>query len=183
MIVNGGQLGYFMTLYAPRMLDKLTATMPHLAPIDQLGLLRDNLALANSGYQPLGPALDLLAALPQDANPVVANSAVDQWRDLYDQLEDKNDKAALAALVRQKWIGRLQSLGFDPRKGETLVDTSLRAELISTLGKMGDPTVLAEARSRFAKLSTDRHALDGPLKTTWLRVVARNATLSDWETI
>jgi aminopeptidase N len=103
------------------------------------------------------------------------------WRGLYDQLQRDADTAALAAELRKLWLPRLQSLGFDPRADEALVDTNLRATLIATLGKMGDATVLAEARGRFAKLASDPRALDGPLKTTWLNIVARNASPADWD--
>ncbi|MBO0749874.1 MAG: M1 family metallopeptidase, partial [Porphyrobacter sp.] len=181
VIVNGGQLGYFRTLYSPTMLAKLQAAMPTLQPIDQLGLTRDNLALASAGYQPGGPAFDLLAAIPGNANPVVAQSAVGMWGGLYDQLESDGDKAALAAELRKLWLPRLQALGYDPRAGEPLVDTDLRSELVATLGRMGDATVLEQAHTRFARLASDPHALDGPLKTTWLNIVATNATAADWQ--
>nr|WP_166178321.1 M1 family metallopeptidase [Altererythrobacter segetis] len=181
VIVNGGQLGYFRTLYSPAMLAKLQAAMPQLQPIDQLGLVRDNLALASAGYQPGAPAIDLLAAIPADANPVVAQSTVSMWGGLYDQLQTDGDRAALAATVRRLWLPRLQALGFDPRPDEQLVDATLRAELISVFGKMGDPSVVEQARSRFAKLASDSRALDGPLKTTWLNIAAKNASPADWQ--
>ncbi|MGZ3249951.1 MAG: M1 family metallopeptidase [Croceibacterium sp.] len=181
VIVNGGQLGYFRTVYSPAMLQKLQAAMPQLKPIDQLGLVRDNLALAGAGYQPGAPAFDLLAAIPADANPVVAQSAVSMWSGLYDQLRADPDKAALAGELRKLWLPRLQALGFDPRADEPLVDANLRAELISALGKMGDASVVGQARSRFAKLASDPHALDGPLKTTWLNIAATNASPADWQ--
>jgi len=181
VIVNGGQLGYFRTLYAPEMLQKLQAAMPRLKPIDQLGLVRDNVALAGAGYQPGAPAFDLLAAIPGDANPVVAQSTVNIWGGLYDLLQAGKDKAALAGQLRRLWLPRLQALGFDPRAGEPLVDANLRAELIATLGKMGDASVVEQARGRFAKLASDPHALDGPLKTTWLNIAAKNASAADWQ--
>jgi aminopeptidase N len=181
VIVNGGQLGYFRTLYTPDMLTKLTAAMPTLKPIDQLGLLRDNLALAAADYQPGAPAFDLLAAVPGNANPVVAQTAVALWGGLYEQMKDPADKAALAAEMRKLWLPRLQALGYEPRANEPVVDTNLRSTLIANLGAMGDSTVLEQARSRFAKLADNPRALDGPLKSTWLNIVARNATAADWQ--
>ena len=46
---------------------------------------------------------------------------------------------------------------------------------------MDEPTVAAEARRRFALLQDDPRALDGPLKTTWLAIAARNASASEWD--
>jgi aminopeptidase N len=181
VIVNGGQLGYFRTLYSPAMLQQLTAALPRLQPIDQIGLVRDNISLATAGYEPGAPAFDLLAAIPANANARVARNAIDRWSGLYGLLRSDPDKAAFAAEVRKLWLPRLQALGYDPRANEPLVDTNLRSALISALGGMGDATVLDQARSRFARLRTDPHALDGPLKTTWLNIVARNATPADWQ--
>jgi aminopeptidase N len=181
-VVNGGQLGYFRTLYTPAMIADLARALPTLDPIDQIGLVRDNFALAEAGYQPAGLALDLLAALPQDANPIVAQGAVARWGAVHG-LAKETGQTRIAELTRQAWLPRLRQLGFDPRPGESLVDTDLRGDLLTVLGNMGDPTVVAEARRRFAALKTDPKSLDGPLKTTWLAIVARNATAAEWDAI
>ena len=180
VVVNGGQLGYFRTIYAPHMAEALVDVLPSFEPIDQLGLVRDNFALAEGGYQPAGVALDLLTALRSDANPVVASGAVERWASVHGYAHE-SDRAAIAALAGEELLPRLDQLGFDFRPDESLVDTDLRAALIRALGNMGDPTVTAEARRRFAALGSDPQALDGPLKTTWLSIIARNASSAEWE--
>lgn len=181
VVVNGGQLGYFRTLYTPAMNTANAQAMPRLAPIDQTGLLRDSFSLSQAGYQPLAPAMELLVAIPADANPIVASSAVNRWTAMYNVLADDGQKAKLASHARTRWLPRLQALGFDPRAGEPLVDANLRAALIGALGDMGEATVVEQARARFARLATDPRAMDGPLKTTWLNIAARNATPADWD--
>lgn len=180
VVVNGGQLGYFRTLYSVPMIAQLVAALPALAPIDQIGLVSDNYALSLAGYQDAKPALDLLAAVPGDANPVVATDAIDRWGALHGLAADP-DKARIAPLARTHWLARLEQLGFDPKPDESLADTDLRGHLLGTFGDMGDPTVVAEARRRFAALAADPRSLDGPLKTTWLAIVARNATPAEWD--
>jgi len=180
VIVNTGQLGYFRTLYSPEMTSALVQAIPQAEPIDQLGLVRDNWSLAQGGYQPARIALDMLAAVPADANPVVAEGAVGQWAAIHALLEDEAQQAALLALVSETWLPRLQRLGFEPRPGDSVPDANLRAELIAALGMMGEPTVAQAARERFGRLATDPQALDGPLKTTWLEVAGRNASPSEW---
>ena len=180
VVVNGGQLGYFRTLYSPAMSAQLTQALPTLAPIDQLGLLRDSYSLAEADYQPLAPALAMLMAVPGDANAVVAQGAVARWVALYG-VASEGDRAKIAALTRDRWLPRLQELGFEPKASDTLTDANLRSDLITALGNMGDETVAGEARHRFAALASDPRAMDGPLKTTWLGIIARNATLTEWE--
>ena len=181
VLVNAGQLGYYRTLYPAAMLTALRGEMPRLAPIDQLGLLRDQLALARAGYQDMGPALDLLAAVPGDANPLVAETAIGSWTDLYSLLEDDAaSQARVAKLATAAWRPRLDSLGDTPRSGDEVPQENLRASLLGALGEMRDPAVLAQATRRFDALATDPAALDGPLKTTWLSIVAANATDAQW---
>ncbi len=49
----------------------ISANYAKLAPIDQLGLMEDSLALGFAGSQPASETLDLVKATPSDANPVV----------------------------------------------------------------------------------------------------------------
>lgn len=184
VVVNGGQLGYFRTLYPADTLAGLTRALPRLAPIDQLGLVKDNLALSRAGYQAMAPALDLLAAVPARGDATVAAGAVEEFGRVHASLAgDATAQTRLAALVSKRWQPRMAALGFEPRPRETLPQAELRSTLIATLGKLGDRTVTAEARRRFGLLASDPRALDGPLKTTWLRIVAANATRADWDAL
>ncbi|MBA4353281.1 MAG: aminopeptidase, partial [Novosphingobium sp.] len=184
VVINAGQLGYYRSLYTPKMLSALTAAMPKLQPVDQMGLIQDNLALSTSGYQPYAPAFDLLAAVPGNGNPVVAMSAFGRYVGAWRTLEaDPAAQKKLAAKVAANYKPRLMALGFEPKAGEGLSDADLRSSLIGGFGTMGDADVVAEARRRFAALSANPKALDGPLKTTWLNIVARNATKADWDAI
>ena len=184
VVVNGGQLGYFRTLYPAPALAGLTRALPRLAPIDQLGLVKDNLALSRASYQTMAPALDLLLAVPAKGDATVAAGAVEEWGKVYDSLAaSPAEQAKLGKLIARQWRPRLTALGFEPRAGETLPQAQLRAGLIAMLGKQGDPAVATEARRRFASLATNPRVLDGPLKTAWLRIVAANATRAEWDAL
>ncbi len=182
VVINAGQLGYYRSLYTAAGLSDLVKALPKMAPIDQRGLVADQMELGFAGYQPLAGTLDLLAAVPADASPRVANEAVARFAGLYDRLSgDAPAQAKLAARTVALWKSRLDALGYDPRPDETLPDADLRATLVSVFGRMGDPGVVAEAHRRFAALDHDPHALDGPLKQNWLDIVAHNATAADWD--
>jgi len=182
VLVNAGQLGYFRTLYSDELSARQLAGLPDLAPIDQLGTIRNAFALARADYQPLAPALDLLAAVPGDANPVVAGFAAGRWAEWYGVLGDSGavEQAELAGMAQARFGPRLAALGFEPIAGEPVVNANLRAELIDALGRMGDEAVAAEARRRFARLADDPRALDGPLKTTWLAIASAEAGETEW---
>ncbi len=182
VVINAGQLGYYRSLYTPEGLAELTGALPRLAPIDQRGLIADQLELAYAGYQPLARPLDLLVALPADANPRVVQEAVNRFDGLYTRLAgDRAGQKALAARAIALWQPRLAALGYDPRASDSLPDAGLRATLVAALGHMGEPGVVAEAHRRFAALGRHPHALDGGLKQVWLEIVARDATVAEWE--
>src|SRR5690606_7853050 len=104
----------------------LVAGLPGFAPIDQLGLVRDNISLWRGDYEDAKPALDLLAAVPQDADAFVADDVVGQWGAVYRILDDEGDKARLADLTRSLRSKRLDALGFEPRANESVKDSNLR---------------------------------------------------------
>jgi aminopeptidase N len=184
LLVNAGQTGYFRTLYQPAQAQALAGAFTTLSTVDQLGLLTDQLALSNASYQPMAVGLDFLGAVRTDAHPKLVQESVRRWGDLYDDLDgDAAAQAAIAARVQRLYGPRLEQLGFAPRAGEPAMDALLRPTLISTLGKLKDPRVLAEAARLFAAWQGNSNAIPGSLKETWLGVVARNADEATWNAI
>jgi aminopeptidase N len=180
LVVNSGQTGYYRTLYAPALLDRLTAEYGRLKPIDQIGLLADTWGLGLAGYQPASKALDLLDAMPGDARSALTSRAatiLGQIYDLYDG--DPAHQAMVARYASARLSPVLARIGWAPRAGETPTAPVLRAELIAALGAMGDPGVVAEANRRFA--AGDPLATAGPLRGTILSVVAQNIDSAGWE--
>jgi aminopeptidase N len=132
----------------------------------------------------MATGLDILAAVPGDGNAKVVQEAVASWSGLYDAMEgNAAAQAGIAARVTRLYGPRLQQLGFAPRAGENPTEALLRPTLITTLGKMGDASVRAEAQRLFAAWQQDPNAIPGSLKDTWLRAIARNADAATWEAI
>jgi aminopeptidase N len=181
-VVNAGQSGYYRTLYTPAMLSALAKDFGTLKPIDQLGLINDNFALAYGDYQTIGGPLALLGAIPADASPKVLSEAADRIGGFHEMFSKEPTNAANASAYATTHYGPiLKRLGFTPRAGEPALDALLRAKLIGQLGTMDDATVTAEAKRLFAALQRDPAALDGPLKSVWLGLIARNADKAGWD--
>jgi aminopeptidase N len=180
LIVNAGQTGYYRTLYQPAQLAALTRSFARLTAVDQYGLLNDAMALSRTGYQPVAPALDMLAAVPTDANRKVAASALGKWLGLYEMYDgDAPAQALVAAQIERRFAPLLARIGMSPRAGEPVLDATLRPQLIAVLGHIGDRTVLAEARRLFASPQT----IPGALRSAWLGVVAYRADPATWDTL
>ena len=180
LVVNSGQAGYYRTLYTPALLDRLTAGFGRLRPIDQIGLLADAWGLSMAGYQSPAEALDLLAAMPANANPQLYGRAariLEALHGLYDG--DARRQAMVTSFAAAKLGPALARIGWTARPGETSNVTVLRADLIKTLGDMGDPAVVAEANRRYA--ANDASVASGPLRTTILGIVAANIDGAGWD--
>ncbi|HEX8380035.1 MAG TPA: M1 family metallopeptidase, partial [Allosphingosinicella sp.] len=180
VVVNSGQTGYYRTLYAPALLDRLTAGFSRLKPIDQIGLLADNWGLGLAGYQSAAEALDMVDAVPADANPQVwarAAAILGSVHNLYEA--DPARRAMVERYASRKLSPVLARIGWAPKAGEAPTVPVLRADLIRTLGEMGDAAVVGEANRRLA--AGDPLATGGPLRSTILAVTARNVDPAGWE--
>jgi aminopeptidase N len=107
------------------------------------------------GEEPISNYLRLTAALPASADAVV-------WRDQARTLAGIEGyygagpgKAAFRAWVQGLLAPVLKRVGFDSRSGEPAPDAVLRETLLLALSQVGDPTVSAEARRRFAAAASD----------------------------
>ena len=181
VLVNAGQSGYYRVQYTAEMMSALKDAFAKLEPIDQLGLLNDSQGLAYGGYQPVRIALDLVDAVPATASQRVTEDNVSTFRYLYG-LYDKDParQAKLGALATARFGPALDKLDMKQDVSDSTLDANLRSALISTLGYMGDAKVVGEARRLFNALDSNPAALDGPLRTTWLGVVAQNADQAAW---
>ncbi len=181
-VINAGQTGYYRSLYPAANVEALAKGFTRLSSIDQTGLLADNYQLGLGGYQPIGLALDLIDAVPANASPAVLAEVPGYLGSAYDMLEgDAAAQARVGAYATAKLGPVLSRIGFDAKAGEGPQVPVLRSALVSTLGDMGDKTVVAEANRRFAALESDPTALDGPLRNVWLGIIAKNADQATWD--
>jgi aminopeptidase N len=184
LLINPGQTGYFRTLYRPDQRVALAQGFGSLQPVDQYGVMDEQLSLAEAGYQPMGAALDILAKVGADADPGVIGAALSNWGALYRTLNrNKPAQRQLRDRAIRTFEPRLKQLGLTPSAGESARDSILRQRLIVTLGTFDDPLVLSEAKRLSIALRTNPSALSGPLKQSWLQIISSNASASDWDTL
>ena len=183
-VVNLGQAGYYRSLYPADNVSALAKDFTKLASIDQKGLLADNWQLGLGGYQPMSRALDLVDAVPATASTAILTALPDYLAAAYEMFDGEAvNQQRLLGYASAKLTPMLTGIGMDGKDGEGAQVALLRQSLISTLGDMGDPAVVAEAKKRFDALLTNPAAMDGPMKFVWLRIVAKNADQATWDKI
>ena len=179
VVVNAGQTGYFRTLYSPADFARLGSGFNALAPIDQLGIITDSWALGFAGQQPASDALALVKRLPVDADPQIWGTAATLVWSLDDYYRgDAPRQAAYRKFARALLAPVLQRIGWSARADEAPTVTILRTRLITVLGAIGEPGVVAEARRRFA---AGGDQMPAEIRRSVLGAVARNADAATWD--
>ena len=180
-IVNAGQVGYFRTAYAPALWASIAPTFDALPAADQLGLVHDSFALGLAGMVPPDDFLDLALRARPDAEPLVWSAIEDKLSRLDYYYEELPGQAAFRVFARKRLNAVLERLTWNVRPGEPDNDAVLRGVVLSALGQLADPPVIAEARRRFAALLADPETLKGSNRQNVLDIVAKQADAATWE--
>lgn len=178
-LLNAGRSGFFRVLYDARNFRTLTQRFSTLDSSDQLGLLLDYWSFGRSGDAPFTNYLDLVNALPADADPIIVADTAASMAALADYAEGRPSEAQVKAYAVRTLRPYLERLGWTPRDGEGANVANTRAGLITTLGGLGDETVIAEARRRVRS----GEAIPASIRTAVLGVYAKYATEADYDAL
>jgi aminopeptidase N len=152
--------------------------MAALPAADQLGLMNDTLALGLAGYIRATNILELVKALPLDADPIVWQGAIGVLHNLDLYFASGTDKVAYRRFALWLLHPLADRLGLSGRSGEGSDVEILRASLRRTLGEFGDPAVVAWATRSLR--DPDGSAAD---RRTALDVVASQADLPTFNSL
>jgi len=140
-------------------------------------------ALAVPGYRPSGGeriTLELASRAQPGMHELVLRSVSQQLEAIDDYYEGRPTRAAFRTFARSRLAPIAAALGWDAKAGEKDNVALLRAHVLTTLGEMGEPSVVAEARRRFAAYLANPATLAGSQRTTVLNIVAANADAATW---
>jgi len=181
-LLNAGQTGFFRVHYANADFQRLRRNFTRLEDADQLGLMLDYWAFGRSGDAPLTDYLDLVEAMPNEANPIVVMDAATSLGAIAGYARGRSSEAAVRAYGMRVLQPYLARWGWTPRDGEHANIALVRPVLISTLGALGDEAVIAEARRRAAAAAAgDASALHSTVRNAVLGLIAARATEAEYE--
>ena len=182
VVVNAGQKGYYRTLYAPQQFRALRDGYARLPVVDQLGVMLDASALAQTGLQPEADLLDLADQVPLDASPDLWQLVAGVLGGIDEMFKGQPERqAAFRKYALSRLSPKFEQLGWESREGDSSTVKDLRTSLIGTLSGMGDAKVVAEARRRFAAAASDPAAMPPDLRNTVLDIVAYNTDAATWD--
>lgn len=178
-VLNAGQTGFFRVLYDQQNFARLQQNFRALDTNDQLGILLDYWAFGRSGDAPFTNYLDLTTQIPADTDPVIAQDTVDSMTALAAYAEGRPSEEAVKTYARNAIRPFFARVGWDPKPNEPANDSVLREALINALGQLGDPEIIAGARSRFRALAR----VPASTRDAVIHVFAYNATPQDYDAL
>lgn len=172
---NAGYFGYYRTVYEPALFQGLRQQLTNLPGADQLDLLDDTWALVQSGRAPSSDYLDLAQSLKGDKKRAIVGQVMAVFGYLDGLEQGSTNRIALRDYARRWLRPEMTRLGWTPKAGDSPDDLLLRANVILTLGNLGDPAIISEARALYAKFLANPHSLPADLRSPVLSIVGRYA--------
>ncbi len=180
--INVGNTGFYRASYSPPLAQALADNFAALKEDDRVNLLGDAWALTDAGRGDVARFLDLVARLdPGETSLAIWEQVLDAFGRLESLQRGTPGAAASARWWQERLRGPLARLGWEDRPGEPTTDSVLRAQLITALGRAGDPDVIAEARRRFARFVAEPASLPANLRSPVCQIVGWYADAATWE--
>jgi aminopeptidase N len=181
--INLGEDGYYRTQYDAASLQALRPIFAKLSAADRANLLGDQFALFVADRSTLAEYLDLLPAMKTETNIAVWQDTLSHLGRLDRTLEGTKQEAAFDTYAIGLIKPEFARLGWDAKPGETFLNSLLRPDLISALGRANDPDIIAEANKRFATFLKDPASLPPALRAPVLDIVGHHADQATYDTL
>jgi puromycin-sensitive aminopeptidase len=183
-LVNAGGSGFYRVAYPTAVVERLSAILPELEPLERYNLVSDSWAAALAGQAPVTNVLRLARALSRsgERDPSVWSVVIGALG-LLDRVVPDADRPVLQEAVRSLLGPIADQVGWDPRDDDGERTPSLRASVLRTLGTIGaDQAIRDEAGRRFdAARSGGDAALHPDTESAVLEIVATTGGLSEYE--
>jgi puromycin-sensitive aminopeptidase len=182
-LVNAGGSGFYRVAYPTAVVERLSAILPELEPLERYNLVSDSWAAALAGQAPVTNVLRLARALSRsgERDPSVWSVVIGALG-LLDRVVPDADRGVLQEAVRSLLGPIADHVGWDPRDDDGERTPSLRASVLRTLGTVGaDQAIRDEAGRRFdAARSGGDTALHPDTESAVLEIVATTGGPSEY---
>lgn len=181
--VNLGDIGYYRVEYGPASRAALAKSLTQLAPEDRVNFLADSWAMVQAGRAEPPTYLALIEMLKADDRRPVWDQVISTLNALNRLSRGQAERAALQNYARAKLRPVFDKLGWDGGGSGDDDTTLLRGSLISALGELGDPEIVAEAKRRFASFLQDPKSLPNALRDSVTHLAGLTADRAGYDTL
>ncbi|MDB6017623.1 MAG: pepN [Pedosphaera sp.] len=180
---NAGDTGYYRVAYAPALFRQLQAAINQLPPADRLNLLNDSWAMVEAERASSVDYFELVESLHGEKTFALWDQILSTLNFIDELEENQPGRAAFHEYACRLLQPQLERLGWDSHSHEPGTDSILRGRIITTLGKFGNPSVIAEAQVRFAKFLLQPQSLAAGLRPPVLEIVGRYSDRTTYDQI
>jgi aminopeptidase N len=158
----------------------LLQAVPTLGVEDRVNLLSDAWALVQADRAPASRYFQLVEKLPASTEIAEREQIINVLAFINGLLAGNPERGKFQRYARSLLRPTLELLGWEPKQGEPSTAANLRASLISALGDLNDPEIIAGCRERFEKYLANPASLAPDLRPAVLAVVCRYADEKTW---
>ena len=181
VVVNAGGHGFYRVRYEAGLLNRMTKSLSGLQPIERFNVMSDSLALVQAGLMPATQYLNLTARFTRETDRNVWTVLTGAFAYI-NRVIDEASRRGLEALVRRRVGPAVEVLGWEPEAAESELTRQLRADLLRTLGTLGnDPEIQERARALYARYQTDEAAVDPNVLPTVIALLAAGGGEREYE--
>jgi aminopeptidase N len=178
--VNVNGAGNYRVEYDAPSWKLLLEALPKLDVEDRVNLLSDAWAITYARCEPISLYFGLVEKLPSSTDLAEREQIIDVLESINRLLIGSPQLEKFQHYARSLLRPTFEALGWEPKAGEPPSTGRLRASLISTLGDLNDPEIIAGCRARFEAYLTDATSLAPDLRPAILAVVGRYADEKTW---
>jgi aminopeptidase N len=179
--INGA--GNYRVEYDERSWELLLEALPKLGAADRVNLMSDAWALVQAGRAPVSLYFGLIQMLPASTDLAEREQMIEVLEFINRLVIGNPEQEKFQHYAQSLLQPIFETLGWEPKTGEASNTGRLRASLISALGFLNDPHVIAGCRERFEKYVADPASLAPDLRAPVLAVVGRYADEKTWTTL
>jgi aminopeptidase N len=144
---NAEAKGYYRVGYQAEAIQALAKAAEKLSPAEQIELQSNVWASVRVGQEPVGDFLAVAEGLQNQRNRAVMQDLIERLNYIGRYLVTDADRDSYRTWLRSYFTPIMNSVGWEPRPGESDEQKALRARLLTALGyDAGDPKALQEAR-------------------------------------
>jgi aminopeptidase N len=176
--VNGA--GNYRVEYDELSWELLLKALSKLGVENRVNLMSDAWALVQAGRAPVSLYFGLVEKLPASTDLAEREQIVNVLNFMNGLLVGSSEREKFQRYARSLLRPTFDRLGWQPKTDEPPSAGSLRASLISLLGHLNDPEIIAGCRERFGKYVADQQSLAPDLRPAVLTVVGRYADEKTW---
>ncbi len=176
--VNGA--GNYRVEYDEPSWNLLLETLPKLNVEDRVNLLTDAWALVQADRAPVSLYFGLVKKLPASADLAERGQIMNVLDFINRLLLGSPDHEKFQDYARSILRPTFEMQGWESKEGEPPAAANLRASLISALGDLNDPEIIAGCRERFKKYLANPGSLPPDLRSSVFSVVGRYADEKTW---